>query len=884
MEQRLEGLTLRREGLELMRAGDLAAGLQRLDRALAIFRQVGDRAGEAGVLDTIAVIYRRDGQYARARDLFEQVLSIGQQLGDRELVQGAHLGLGLVYDDLSELGRALDHLEQSLTLTRELAAAARAAGQGGQLIGQLAGEFSTLNNIAAVHRQRGEYAQALERYQQALAIGRALDPREPHPLRLDNLGALTPEVVLELSQEAQGRALSNLGLVYDGLGQYERALEHFLEAVAIARGAGRPHDLAVALTNAGTAYDNLDQYERALEQHQEALALARAMGNRPAEKTVLNNLAVIYRNQGQYALALTTTEQALALARQLGDRPGEAVTLGNIGAIHDNLGQHARASEFHRQAAALARDVGDRPAEAIFLSNLGDSHERLGDLPQALAHYRQAIALNEDVRTAARIEELKTSLAERAATLYTRATLLLHRLGQPAEAFELAERARARTLLDQLGNARLDLARRADPSLAQQEETLRAEIGNLDRQLRQEQARPGDQRSAERVAALYAELSSRQTAYADLITQLKLADPESAALVSVAPLTLAEVQRLLPADTTLLSYYVSADKTLAFVVGRDRFQAVELAVGEPALRAATEEFRAFADPSDTRPASLQRLADWLLAPLAGQLTTPVVGVVPHGILHYLPFAALPQGTGYFGDAHTLFYLPSASTLPFIQNKRKGRGDTLLAVAQSRPEGLPPLRFADVEAEAVARLYGARAITDAAATEAAFRAQAPTAAVLHVAAHGELNAANPLFSRLFLAPDAQHDGSLTVQDVYGLDLASAELVVLSACETQLGRQSRGDDLVGLNRAFIYAGTPSVIASLWSVNDPATAVLMAAFHQHLRAGLSKAAALQAAQAETRQVYPHPYYWAAFVLTGDPSPVGTGLALAPGERYYN
>jgi CHAT domain-containing protein len=119
----------------------------------------------------------------------------------------------------------------------------------------------------------------------------------------------------------------------------------------------------------------------------------------------------------------------------------------------------------------------------------------------------------------------------------------------------------------------------------------------------------------------------------------------------------------------------------------------------------------------------------------------------------------------------------------------------------------------------------------------------------------------------LAPDETHDGSLTVQDVYGLDLARADLVVLSACETQLGAQSRGDELVGLTRAFVYAGAPTVIASLWSVNDQATAVLMAAFYRHLREGRSKAQALQAAQSETRALYPHPYYWAAFVLTGDP-----------------
>ena len=178
-----------------------------------------------------------------------------------------------------------------------------------------------------------------------------------------------------------------------------------------------------------------------------------------------------------------------------------------------------------------------------------------------------------------------------------------------------------------------------------------------------------------------------------------------------------------------------------------------------------------------------------------------------------------------------------------------------------------MRFADEEAQTIAGLYGAQPLVGRAATETAFKARAGGHGILHLAAHGQLNEGAPLFSRIFLEPDGQNDGSLTVQEVYELDLRQADLVVLSACETQLGAQSRGDDVVGLNRAFIYAGSPTVVASLWAVNDPATAALMTSFYRYLRQGLSKAEALQAAQVEIRAQFPHPYYWAAFVLTGDP-----------------
>ena len=158
----------------------------------------------------------------------------------------------------------------------------------------------------------------------------------------------------------------------------------------------------------------------------------------------------------------------------------------------------------------------------------------------------------------------------------------------------------------------------------------------------------------------------------------------------------------------------------------------------------------------------------------------------------------------------------------------------------------------------------------------------SARILHLAAHGSYNRANPLYSTIYLAPDQTADGRLEVHEVYGLDLASNELVVLSACETSLGRLSAGDELVGLTRAFFFAGAPTVISSLWTVDDLATRDLMLAFYSRLEAGMGKAAALQAAQAEIRQQYPSPYYWAAFVLNGDPgsSDASTDVHVTPVE----
>jgi len=256
----------------------------------------------------------------------------------------------------------------------------------------------------------------------------------------------------------------------------------------------------------------------------------------------------------------------------------------------------------------------------------------------------------------------------------------------------------------------------------------------------------------------------------------------------------------------------------------------------------------------------------------------------HGALHYLPFAALLDSeTGeYLVEQHSLVTLPSASVLPFIQENSRDSSGVPLVLGNPVVDyaDLTPLPFAEREAETIATFYNEPALTGSAATETAVRQNAPLTSILHLAVHGEYNVYNPLYSTLYLAPDAESseelnekgNGRLEVHEIYGLDLNQTDLVVLSACQTQLGKLSAGDELVGLTRAFFFAGTPSVIATLWNVDDEATSFLMARFYSHLQAGLSKAGALRQAQNDTREQYPDPFFWAGFVLSGDG---GTGLA---------
>jgi CHAT domain-containing protein len=234
---------------------------------------------------------------------------------------------------------------------------------------------------------------------------------------------------------------------------------------------------------------------------------------------------------------------------------------------------------------------------------------------------------------------------------------------------------------------------------------------------------------------------------------------------------------------------------------------------------------------------------------------------------------LSDGEHYFGDQFTLSMLPSATTLKYLQENahiaQEASRESALIFGNPTTE-LPPLAYAVSEAQVIGTLFKTAVHTSAEASEAQLWDSVQNVGVLHLAAHGEYNEANALYSAIVLAPGGEHDGRLETWEIFGLPLKGTDLVTLSACQTSVGDLSRGDELVGLTRAFFFAGTPTVISSLWQVDDAATETLMIAFYRHWKKeGMSKAEALQAAQADVRANprWASPFYWAGFVLNGHP-----------------
>jgi CHAT domain-containing protein/Tfp pilus assembly protein PilF len=860
-------MTLRGMGEAHMQLGQKRKGLEYLNESLGLYRQTGEWLQETQILSLISALQSSLGQSAEALKLANAAVKRAKEKGARDWLAYGYFAVGAAYTAAGNLDEAVTAYNRSLELLR------------GQHDGT--GEATAFNNLGLIYVARGDFNRALKYFEKAWQLAQSSHEPRLAAYVANNMGTIyarrgNPVEALRSFKEAldvalsqkdkrlEAAVLSSMADTYFLMNGSTHALKLLREAAESFAAVEEPGHESESLISLADGFAVLGQYKEALAILQSLLASEHLVEDPGRQGYVLREMAYIYNHLGEPDKELQYYAQALAKLDAAGDDLGKVDLYTARGATLVAQQDYQQAEEQLRKGLAIAQTAGLRQNEVLILAVLGLARARQGECAQAEIFYDQGVNMSEALRSSARIEELKTGVGNLSAILLAPAIQLKFKLGKFVEAFELSEKARARTFLDQMNQAHINVRKGGDPKLLEQEQALRFAIGALEEGLRKQQR---ENPSSEVVRAMAASLKEKHEAYGALLIRLKASHPDYAELQGASSVSLTQIQQLLEPQTTLISYFVTTDESFAFIISRHSFQAVEIPAKEADLRATINWFRAFSSLRDAQPQSLKQLHDWLIAPIRQHIKTPNVIIVPHGILHYVPFAALNDGQEYFADAHAISYLPSASLLPVLKRRLHPAGRRVFAAAQAWADGLPVLRFADQEVEGVAKLFGAQALPTGRATRALFLKRSPAYSVLHIAAHAELNDNNSLFSRLRLSPDKGDGGALEIRELYGLNLSRTDLAVLSACQTQLGAQSKGDDIVSLNRAFIYAGASSVIASLWTVDDQATSLLMQTFYGYLKQGLSKAEALQAAQAATRRQYPHPYYWAAFVLTGDP-----------------
>jgi len=868
------------------------------EEAARLYHTLGERGKEAVCLAWIGFLSHQLGDLRKALEYYGQALPIFQALGNRASEATLLNNIGGVYADLGEKQKALEYHTQALALHRA--------------VGDRAGEARTLTNIGAVYDALGEKQKALEHFTQALAIFRAVGDRG-----------------------SEATLLNNIGQVYSDLGEKQKALEYYTQALALHRAVGNRAGEATTLNNIGGVYDALGEKQKALEHFAQALAIFRAVGSRAREATTLNNIGKVYSALGEKQKALEYLTQALAIYRAVGDRAGEATTLNNIGNVYFDLGEKQKALEHFTQALNIVRAVGFREGEAVTLGNIGVIERDRGNLGEARTRIEAALDLIEAVRAQAPGPELRATFLASYRGFYELYIDLLLRQherepdkGHDRVAFQASERARARSLLELLTEARVDVRQGIAPELKERERAVHARLAAIQSRLLQayQQPRP----DAAQIAALEAEFKRADAEREEVEWEIRRRHPRYAELQYPTPVGVSAVQGMLEEGTALLEYVLLRESGVVFVVTREEFRAVRLGSAKT-IREYVEKLREAVAAGPRRGAFSNYVlhARWLYQELVQPVEAWIEGkreliIVPDGILYYLPFELLltsaegmggdPRRLPYLVRKYAVRYVPSASVwvgLGRPEAERREWEKTLVAYADpvyGDMEGavreawrsafgelakLPRLPHSRREVQQIARLYPAADVVlrvgQEAREERVKSGEAERARYVHFAAHGVLNENKPEYSGIVLtlgAPSAlatragetaraeperagqreesAEDGLLQVYEVFNLRL-NAEVAVLSACETGLGKEVRGEGIVGLTRAFLYAGAEAVVVSLWKVMDPATAELMVRFYRHLRAGMKKAEALRQARLEMLDQYAHPYYWAAFVLVG-------------------
>ncbi|HEX4328906.1 MAG TPA: CHAT domain-containing protein [Burkholderiales bacterium] len=591
----------------------------------------------------------------------------------------------------------------------------------------------------------------------------------------------------------------------------------------------------------------LAQVYMAMGRYQDALKYI------PASPASMKVMVSFVNSLGPYAYRGDSTTSILEIPRLV--MRGKALA---------ETGKTAEAKSTFDEALASPRirDMGDLYWVALY--ERGRLAQAEQQLDAAADYYAKAVEMVELQRSSINTEGSKIGFVGDKQGLYARLVALLLAQGKSAEAFDYVERSKSRALVDMLsGKNNFAVQGLAPERMNQLLQRLDApdlpvpppEGGKSTQPTDAPGAPLADRADRSEVRGL---IAARQ--------EVRAAAPEFSSLVTVGAVPTPEIQALLAADETLVEYYYQGDELVAFVVSRDKLQGVKLEGAGLAdkiagLRKALEDVNSAAWQAPAR-----ALHEQLWAPLAPLISSKNVVVVGHGALHYLPFAVLQQPDGgLLIDAYRMHYLPSASVLKYLR-AAQGGGQAQLLVFGNPDLGSADydLKFAEGEARTLAAMVPAsRLLVRKEASKANFLSAAGGFSRLHFATHGKFESANPLHSGLFLAGDTPDAGLLTAGELYSTRL-DTDLVTLSACETGLGAINSGDDVVGLTRGFLYAGSRSIVASLWSVDDRATGELMTAFYRNLPT-MNKDEALRQAQLSTRANFPHPFFWAAFQLTG-------------------
>lgn len=787
----------------------------------------------AKAAQNLGICYQRTGQYEAAVTAYGTAVTHYQTVGETEAIAHIQLNHGFTLIDMGQANDALALLEKAITHFAENT--------------DLRMQAKARNNLGVAYQHLGQYAPALNQFTQARRLFDQINvPAEAHILLLD-----TAETYLAL----------NL---------FPEAVAAYQEVLAVMEDAAGLHNVGRAQWGLGAALAAQGRFGDAAAALETAAEIFSAAGNAPFYAGVLLEQAALLARRNQKGAALRLAQRALGLT--VGDQWPVQRVLAQMRIADLLLPDVASAQSWLLAARPLSEALPLPHLHYRLHQRLGRIYLLQGDDETALPLLETAVNEIEQLRSTLPGEAMRASFLQDKTAAYEDLVQLYLNRGDDIsiqQAFAIAERAKSRSLVDLLlGLTDLQLDETHDPDLSQRLAVLQAELNTLYNEVFNSGS--GGERHIP-LAQLQSQTSRLENEVSRL--RLQLTAVKSPPTKETAP----ELPLPLPAKNCLLAYHIIGEEIVAFVRQNGRLQVVrqlsQVSTVQALLHRLTmqwDHFRAGRDFAARHQKQLERSTRRLLQALYAELVAPLTAVlptgtpaaptpliiIPHGLLHQIPFHALCDGQTYLLENYEICYAPSATVYALCQQTQPtGHGRTLVM-------GVNDGRIPHVNAETQAVVQHtpqAQLLLNETATLAAFKANAEDSAQIHLACHGLFRGDNPMFSALKL-----NDGWLTAAEILELDLAGA-FVTLSACESGRAAVLAGDEMIGLARAFLGAGAAALVVSQWLVEDDTTARLMADWYGRLARQQNRSAALRAAQLALKETHPHPYYWAPFILVG-------------------
>jgi CHAT domain-containing protein len=824
-----------------------------------------EAAERAQALKTLGMAAAYQGDFAASVTAAEHALTLYEKTADRRYA-------GIVLGNLSDVYMQMGATEHALSAARgALAAAYATADHQGVAFGQ--------KSIAAIYLARGELATALREYRGTLDIL----ARTPYPM-------------------IEGETWNDLGVLYHRMADYQGSLQAYGTARAVWRRMNNRRGEADTLINRAQTLLELKDIQGAEADLKIALDMTRADGLKSEQTRALRALGSAKLAAGQLSSARSDDRASLSLARESGEIDAESYALRALGDLDFRARQFDAARAQDEGALALARRAADRDSEAVTLAHLARDLAAQGDLAAAKTDIEAAMQIVETERGKIGDPSLRTSYFASNRTYPDVELEILMQLdrrfperGYAQAALAAAERARARSLQDTFAERAIALTQSVPPGLAaaqrSAEDDLRMAASTL--------SRAADIKEDER-KHLEAAVDSANRNLDAARGEIRSANPRYADLFEPATLDVSALQRdLLTEHDAVLEYWLGPHESYVWIITKERLRALRLPrrttlerlsaafstlLKEPVRTSTGESFEQLAAAQRRRADAVDAAGQQLAAALLGTATLQRLGsrrlaIIADGALAQIPFGVLPlRGQdGLWQSRHEIAYLPSISTLTWLRHPEVDHNRPIrvaVFAAPLLPATAAPLPYARIEADTIAGLLPKDevllAIGAHASRAAALAVDWGQVSMVHFATHAIVDRRRPELSGIMLSTDAgaAQDGMLRMNDIYDLHMP-ADLVVLSGCETAAGPALESEGVISLSRAFFYAGARRVIASLWPVDDRATADFMREFYRALLVEHMpvSAALTQAQQRLARDKrWSANYYWAGWVLQGD------------------